>query len=474
MPTSHETDPPKAPRSAVRRVVIATSIGTVIEYFDFALYGAATALVFGPLFFPNADPVISTMASFGVFAAAFIVRPIGGIIASNIGDRIGRKPILIATITLMGLATVLTGLLPTYETIGAWAPILLILTRILQGLGAGAEYAGAATAVSEYAPRKHLAFLTSFGQAAQGIALASATGLFALLALLPKEVLHAWAWRIPFLASAVIFVIAIYIRRHIEETPEFEQGRNIEAAAEKADKKVSRVPVLLALRQVPGRVLAGLLCGSGINVAGYLINTFSISYVVNTLKLSPVIGTVAVVCGTGLAFFTIPLFGFVADRIGVAKVYVGSAIAMAAYVFALFALLQTREPGLVILAVTLGYGVVQAGALACQAAFMTDLFPTHYRFSGIAIGRELNVAILGGTTPLIATALVASSGGSPVLVIAFVIAVQVLTVIGVIWGTVLRGRKTHEELTAETYSIPVITVDLANQHAVGNSKGSKN
>ncbi|WP_181015146.1 MFS transporter [Curtobacterium sp. BH-2-1-1] len=440
------------PRKTVRRVVVATSIGTVIEYFDFALYGAATALVFGPLFFPNNDPVISTMASFGVFAAAFVVRPIGGIIASNIGDRIGRKPILIATITLMGIATVITGLLPTYDSIGVWAPILLIFTRILQGLGAGAEYAGAATAVSEFAPRRHLAFLTSFGQASQGLAVASATGLFALLSLLPTETLHDWAWRIPFLGSAVIFAVAIYIRRHLDETPEFKKDLGLE---QEAQKKI-KVPVLEAFRQVPGRVIAGFLCGSGINVAGYLINTFSISYIVNTLGMSPVVGTVAVVAGTGLAFFTIPLLGALADRVGVPKLFVASAVAMIIYIIPMFQLLETRVPGLVILAVMIGYGVIQAGALASQAAFMTDLFPTHYRFSGIAIGRELNVAFLGGTTPLIATALIAGAGGAYTPVIIFVIVVQVLAVIGIIWGTVLRGRRTHEELTTDTYGVRVV------------------
>lgn len=444
-----------APRSsgATRRVVVATSIGTFIEFFDFGLYGAATALVFGPLFFPNDDPVISTLSSFGVFAAAFIVRPIGGIIASNIGDRIGRKPILIVTITLMGAATVLTGCLPTYDAVGGLAPVLLIVCRVLQGLGAGAEYAGTATAISEYAPRRRLAFLTSFGQSSQGLAVASATGGFALLSLLPKEVLLGGAWRIPFIASLLIFAVALYIRRRIEETPEFERGQSVEESSQRGAPKV---PVLVALRQVPGRVVAGFLCATGINVAGYLLNTFSISYLVNTVKLSPLVGTLAVVCGTGLAFLTIPLFGALADRIGPARLFAIAAVAMGVYAWPMFALLGSKNPLLAILAVTIGYGIVDGAALGCQGAFMTDLFPTQYRFSGIAIGRELNVALFGGATPLIATALIAANGGSPVLVILMLALAQVLTVVGIVWGAHLRAQRSHEELTAETFGTAAV------------------
>lgn len=436
----------KASPREIRRVVVATSIGTLIEYFDFGLYGAASALVFGPLFFPSDNPLISTLAAFGVFAAAFVVRPIGGIIASNIGDRVGRKPILIITICLMGAATVLTGCLPTYSAVGAWAPILLITARVLQGLGAGAEYAGAATAVSEYVPKRHLGFFTSFGQSAQGLALACATGLFALLTLVPTEIVHAWLWRVPFLLSAVIFVIALYIRRRIEETPKFEETAALKTVGE---VKKAKVPVLEALREVPGRVIAGFLCGAGINLAGYLINTYGISYVVNTLKMPPLTGTVAVVCGTFLAFLTIPLFGALADRIGVTRMFVIAAAAMAIYVGPMFAMLDSKNPVLVILAITIGYGVVQAAALGTQAAYMTDLFPTAYRFSGVAIGRELNVAIFGGTAPVIATALVAANGGSPIAVIIYVVIVQIITIGGILLGARLRRRKTHEELLEE-------------------------
>ncbi|MFJ4175196.1 MFS transporter [Microbacterium sp. NPDC089696] len=410
-------------RAATKRVVVASSIGTAIEWFDFALYGAATALVFGPLFFPGENKLASTLASFAVFAVAFGVRPIGGIIAAHIGDRVGRKPVLIFTVTLMGVATVGTGLLPTYDAVGVLAPVLLVLMRVLQGVGAGAEFAAAVTTVSEYAPTGRRAYFTSWMQASVGLAIASATGLFALLTLIPTEVLQGWAWRVPFIASSVIFVIAIFIRRRIEETPEFKKVKG-DATAVKAEK----VPLIAAFREAPRGVIAGFLCGTGLNVCGYLINTFSISYVVNTLEVAPIVGTLAVVCGTGLSFLTIPLWGRLADKIGYRKVFAGGAIFLLLYMVPYFMLLGTKNPALIILAAMVGYGVGQGAMLASQSAYMSELFSTRFRFSGITVGREINVALLGGTTPLIATALVAAGGGEPWLVIAFAAAALLVTI----------------------------------------------
>lgn len=414
-----------AQRAATKRVVVASSIGTAIEWFDFALYGAATALVFGPLFFPNENTLASTLASFAVFAVAFGVRPIGGIIAAHIGDRVGRKPVLIFTVTLMGIATVGTGLLPTYESVGVLAPILLVLMRVLQGVGAGAEFAAAVTTVSEYAPAGRRAYFTSWMQASVGLAIASATGLFALLTLIPTEVLQGWAWRVPFIASSVIFVIAIFIRRRIEETPEFQR---VKGATDAAPAKAEKVPLIAAFREAPRGVIAGFLCGTGLNVTGYLINTFSISYVVNTLGVAPVVGTIAVVCGTGFSFLTIPLWGRLADKIGYRKVFAGGATFLLLYLVPYFWLLGTKEPGLIIIAAMIGYGVGQSAMLASQSAYMSELFSTRFRFSGITVGREINVALLGGTTPLIATALVAAAGGSPWLVIVFAGAALLVTI----------------------------------------------
>lgn len=413
-------------KPAVRRVVGAAAIGTFIEWYDFALYGAASALVFGPLFFPGQSAIGGTLASFAVFAVAFFVRPLGGIVAAHVGDRIGRKPVLIFTVSLMGVATVLVGLLPTYEQIGVWAPILLVVTRMLQGLGAGAEFAGAVTAVSEYAPAHRRAFYTSFAQAAVGASISLSTALFALLAMLPRDVLLAWAWRIPFLASAVIFLVAIFIRRRIEETPAFVRAAD-ETAVDIATPV--KVPLFTALKESPRALLVGILCGSGLNVAGYAINTFSLSYVKNTLGMPATVATLGVVAAAGSSVVTVPLFGRLADRYGRRPILAFGAIFMALYIWPYFALLDTRNPVVVVLAMTVAYGVGQSAMLGAQSAFLSELYATRYRFTGIAASREINVMLLGGTTPFIATALVQAAGGSPWLVVVFLVACQMVTLV---------------------------------------------
>jgi MFS family permease len=427
MTSSHpqETIAGTSDRKAIRRVVVASSIGTVVEWYDFALYGAASALIFAPLFFPEQGGIGGTLASFAVFAVAFFVRPLGGLIAAHIGDKVGRKPVLIFTVTLMGAATVAVGLLPTYAQIGIWAPILLVLSRLLQGLGAGAEFAGAVTAVAEYTPAKQRGFYTSFAQASVGVAISLSTGVFALLALMPRDILLAWAWRVPFLASAVLFLVAIYIRRRIEETPEFVKTQS---TIEKTAIKPERVPLFTAIKESPRALIIGILCGSGLNVFGYLVNTFALSYMVNTLKVPALVGTLGVVVAAGSSVFTIPLWGRLSDRIGRRPVFIGGAIFSALFVFPFFLLLGTREPALIITAMGLAYGIGQGAMLGAQSAFLSELFPTRYRFTAIAASREINAMALGGTTPFIATALVGAAGGSPWMVVAFVVTCLGLTI----------------------------------------------
>lgn len=438
-------------KPAVRRVVGAAAIGTFMEWYDFALYGAASALVFGPLFFPNQSAVGGTLASFAVFAVAFFVRPLGGIIAAHVGDRVGRKPVLIFTVTLMGVATVLVGLLPTYEQIGVWAPVLLVITRMLQGVGAGAEFAGAVTTISEYAPAHRRAFYTSFTQAAVGASIAFSTGLFAILALLPRDMLLDWAWRVPFLASAVIFIVAIFIRRRVEETPAFVRAAD-KAATDAAP--VVKVPLITAIKESPRALIVGILCGSGLNVAGYAINTFSLSYIKNTLEMSATVATLGVVAAAGTSVVAVPLFGRLADRHGRRRVLAFGAIFTALYMWPYFALLDSRNPVLVILAMAVAYGVGQSAMLGAQSAFLSELFETRYRFTGIATSRELNVMLLGGTTPFIATALVEATGGSSWGVVIFIVACQLVTVLGLALAGPRKGSGAGDRSSAP----PVSTV----------------
>ncbi|MFJ4175279.1 MFS transporter [Microbacterium sp. NPDC089696] len=415
-------------RRAAARVTTASAIGTVMEWYDFGLYGAASALVFAPLFFASSDPVIGVLSSFAVFAVGFFVRPLGGILAGHFGDRYGRKPILIMTIVLMGGATVAIGLLPTYESVGIFAPVLLVLVRMLQGLGAGAEFAAAVTAVAEYTPLHRRAFYTSFSQAAVAFALVLSTGTFALLSSLPEEILLGWAWRIPFIASIVIFLVAFFIRRRVEETPEFTEARKESAEKGKAQK----LPIMQVLRERPRALLVGIFCGAALVNTGYVVNTFSLSYITNTLELPRTVATVGLVAAAVVATLTIPLFGMLADRIGRRPVYIGGAVFMALFALPLFLLLDTGVPVLVGLALVCAYGIGFAAMCGAQSAFLAELFPTRYRFSGVAAAREINAMLIGGTTPFIAAALVAAAGGEPTLVVPYMILCAVITIVALL------------------------------------------
>jgi MFS transporter, MHS family, shikimate and dehydroshikimate transport protein len=427
---------PDVDQAAIRRVVIASSVGTVIEWYDFALYGAASALIFAPLFFPNESPLIGMLASFAVFALAFLVRPFGGFVVSHFGDRIGRKPMLIFTVVLMGASTVAIGLLPTYESIGIWAPILLVITRLLQGFGAGAEYAGAVTMVAEYAPQHKRAFYTSFSQAAVAVAFFLSMGAFTAIATLPEEQLLGWAWRIPFLASVAIFFCAVFIRRRVGETPEFLKARAAEAQAE---RKTTSLPIIQVFKENSRGLLIGFFSGSGINAGGYLINTFALSYITNTLELPRNVAVTAMLTAAAVTAFTVPMFGALADRIGRRQVLMGGAAFMALYAVPFFLLLDTKSTPVIILAMTVGYAVGCASMQGAQAAFLSELFETRYRFSGIAASRELNAMLLAGPTPFIATALVATAGGEPWLVATFLIVTTLTTVIA------MYVARNHEE-----------------------------
>jgi MFS family permease len=315
-----------------------------------------------------------------------------------------------------------------------------VLARVLQGLGAGAEFAGAVTAVSEYTPKSRRGFYTSFSQASVGASTAISTGLFALLALMPREVLLAWAWRLPFLASAVLFAVAFFIRSRIEETPEFVRTKEL---IEKNAKAPERVPLLTAIRESPRELVVGILCGSGLNVAGYMINTFALSFVVNTLKVPALVGTIAVVCATGFSAFSTPLFGRLSDRIGRRPVFIGGAAFMALFTVPFFLLLGTKDPVLIVLALTIGYGIAQSAMLGSQSAFLSELFPTRYRFTAIAASREINAMALGGTTPFIATALVAAAGGSPWIFEAFLVVCLLVTIGSLLAARPVRARSVH-------------------------------
>ncbi len=405
-----------------RHAIIASSAGTVIEWYDFTLYGLASALVFAPLFFGSGG-LAGMLGAFATFAVGFVARPVGGLVFAHFGDRLGRKGTLLATLLTMGLATTLIGLLPTAEVAGVWAPGLLILLRLFQGAGAGAEFAGAMTMASESARTQHRAFTAGFPGAAVYVGMALATATFALLSgLLPREVFLAWGWRIPFIASIVIVALAMYFRLRVKETAAFE------AAAQSGD--VQRAPLVEVVRSHWRVLLPAMALFTFVLPWVYVVQTFSISYTTGTLALDPTAMLVGLIVAELLTIPATLLFGRLADRIGRKPVLLGAAVFGILFAFPMFLLYLTEAPILVGLGLVLGLAVIQGATIGVSAAMLAEIFPTSLRWSGIAISREIPAARVGGTAPLVATWLVSIAGGTPWLVVGYLVALSIIGLVG--------------------------------------------
>jgi MFS transporter, MHS family, shikimate and dehydroshikimate transport protein len=431
---------PARQNAGVRRALIAAMSGTLIEWYDYALYGAAAGLIIGPLFFPEAMSTAATMAAFATFAVGFVARPLGGVIISHIGDRYGRKPAMVLTIILMGAATVGIGLLPTAEQIGLWAPALLVLFRLLQGFGAGAELAGAFTLVAETSPPEKRGFHTGLVNATPAAGTTLATLAFLVAASLPEDVLLGWAWRVPFLVSAVLFFVALYIRRQLEETPEYTR-----AADKRAADAETKVPLGEMLRNSRLPLVAGFLATTGHNANLYVVTAFSLSYLTATVGMSRTEALTAVVIGSVVSIVATPLGGKMVDRYGARKVLGFGGLFGALYAFPLFLMMQTGDLVTVTVALSVAYGITLAATQGSQGAFLTNLFPARYRFTGVATARELNGAIIAGTTPLVATALIAAAGGQIWLAALYIVLCSLVTVLAVIITGTRGDRPVIEE-----------------------------
>lgn len=388
--------------SSIKRVTTAASFGTVLEWYDFFLYGTAAALFFPQLFFPESDPISGTLLSFAVYATGFVARPLGGILAGHFGDRVGRRSMLMVTLLTMGIGTCAIGLLPTYDQVGQVAPILLVGLRVVQGIATGGEWGGAALLTLEHTEERP-GFFGSFVSAAVFLGLVLGTVTFTgLSGLLSDDAMLAWGWRLPFLLSVVIVLVGLYIRRRISETPAFTQ-------IEESGQKV-RLPLLEALKH-PRNILAIFFMRIGQNTTFYIIAVFGLSYATTTVGVSQSVILTALVVGSLTACVTVPLFGHLGDRLGFRKVVAASLLVQAAFAFPFFWLVDTGSTGLIIIAVLLGIAVGPAASDAIQPAYFTSMFGTNIRYSGVQIGREGGTIIGGGLSPLIATALLAWAGG---------------------------------------------------------------
>lgn len=386
--------------------VSASAAGTVIEWYDFFLYSSAAVLIFNRQFFGDVSPTVGTMIAFATYAIGFVVRPLGGFVLGNLGDRIGRKPVLLLTVTIMGVSTILIGLLPNFDAIGYWAPALLILLRMVQGFGAGAEYGGAVVVAGESGKVKR-GFFTSIPAAGVDVAMMLATGMFALFALLPEDAFQSWGWRVPFLFSAVGLIIALFIRVRMEETEDF---KRIEKKVRNRDES----PMRVLFTKHPKMVLIA----AGVNFGGsltYIFQTFALSYAINTLGYPTVASLVGIMLSGLIGSIATVFWGRLSDRVGRRPVVIGGALFLIAFVVPFFLIINIGSIGLLYLAVIVAH-IADRAIFGVQASFYAEYFPAAVRFSGIAAARESTSALVGGPLPLIATALVAASGGSPWLV----------------------------------------------------------
>lgn len=421
-------------------VILAASVGSALEWYDFFLYGTAAALVFGELFFPKSDPVVGTLLSFLTFGVGFVVRPLGGVLFGILGDRYGRKPVLVATLLMIGIGTTAIGFLPTYAQIGIWAPLLLVAMRVIQGLGAGAEYGGAVIYLVENAPARHRGFWGGFAPLGVSVGNLLAAGAFALVTILPRGDLMSWGWRLPFLASFLLIVVGIVVRLRVTETPVYTD-------AVVARGKVERNPAMEALRQHPRNFLVVLGARMAENGLGYFFPVFGLSYVITTVGVPKSEALSALMLAFTVELFAILGFAALSDRIGRRPVYMFGAVAGVALAFPFFWMVGTKQWIWIALAFILARAVVTAAMFGPQAAYFAELFPPQRRFAGFAFARELGSLLAGGPAPFVATALVAAYG-SWWPVACYAIFLSLCTVIA-IWV----GPETYQEnIAAEPVS----------------------
>ncbi len=433
----------EADRRSARRVAVASLVGATLEWYDFFLYGTAAALIFAKLFFPGFSPTAGTLAAFATFTVGIIARPVGGLIFGHFGDKLGRKPMLVITLALMGVSSFLIGVLPTYAAAGVAAPILLVVLRIITGLGIGGEWGSAALMMVESTPGgKRRGFYGSLPGLGAVAGFVLSTGAFAAVNLLPADQFATWGWRLPFLASILLLGVGLFIRLRIAETPTYR-------AAVGDRTTPARRPLRDVVRRYPRSILTIIGARMGESVAFVIFAVFVLSYAHTQLKVPSAPLLAGAVVAALVECVTMPLFGALSDRVGRRPVYLGACVFLIVYAYPFFLLIDSESMPLIWLALVLALGLGHAPLYGVQPAFFAELFDTHVRASGLGLAFGVGNVISGGIAPLVATALLAATGGRSWPIAVYLVVTAAISLVAVWFATeTYRTDLTPEGQTA--------------------------
>lgn len=431
----------QAQKTNIVKVVFASLIGTAVEWYDFFLFGSAAALVFGEVFFGEVGGTKGTLYAFMTYALGFAARPLGGIVFGHFGDRIGRKNMLVLSLLLMGVGTIAIGLLPTYAQIGIAAPILLVLCRLVQGFAVGGEWGGAVLMAAEHGDDSNRGFWSSWPQAGVALGNLFATGvLWILAAVQSDEAFLSWGWRVPFLLSAVLVIVGLWVRLAIEESPVFK-----EAHAELETKQTTHVPLFEVIRKYPREVLVAMGMRMAENISYYLFTVISITYLITYVGGSKPPILRALLIGSVVHFIVIPLIGSFSDRVGRRPLYLFGAVGVAVWSFFFFDLVASQEPAKITLAVVVGL-VLHALMYAPQAAFFSELFGTSVRYTGASVGYQLASIFAGALAPIIALKLLGDvADGNTTKVAIYMCIASAITIVSVLLAKETRGSSLRHD-----------------------------